>query len=193
VAGRPKQFDRDEVLGNALDVFWSRGYDATSLDDLTDAMGIGRASLYNEFGDKHTLFIEALDCYRVERLARITEVLTAAPSARAGIAAVFRGTVESLWADEGRRGCLVVNSTAELAASDAAVAARAAESFERTAGVFRSALMRGKRTGELDADLNVRATARHLASALNGLRLLAKVADRRVADDVVEVALKALD
>jgi len=193
VVGRPKEFERDEVLARARDVFWAKGYDGASLDDLTEAMEIGRASLYNEFGDKHSLFIEALDCYRRERLAQISEVLNTASSARAGIAAAFRGTVKELWADEGRRGCLLVNSTAELAASDPAVASRAAEGFERMAGVFRSALERGKRSGELDASLNVRATARHLANTLNGLRLLAKVADKRVADDVVEAALKALD
>jgi len=193
MVGRPKEFERDEVLARALDIFWARGYDGTSLDDLTEAMGIGRASLYNEFGDKHSLFIEALDCYRRERLAQISDVLEAASSARAGVAAVFRRTVKALWADEGRRGCLLVNSTAELAASDPAVASRAAEAFERTAAVFRAALERGKRSGELDASVDVRATSRYLANTLNGLRLLAKVADRKVADDVVKVALKALD
>jgi hypothetical protein len=67
------------------------------------------------------LFIDALDCYRSERLARICEVLEGASSARAGIAAVFRETVKALWADESRRGCLLVNSTAELGASDPSV------------------------------------------------------------------------
>jgi TetR/AcrR family transcriptional repressor of nem operon len=192
MVGRPKEFERDEVLTRARDVFWAKGYDGASLDDLTEAMGIGRASLYNEFGDKHSLFIEALDCYRRERFAQISKVLEDAPLARAGIAAVFRGTVKAFWADESRRGCMLVNATAELAASDPAVASRATESFERTAGVFRSALERGKRSGELDASLDVRATARYLANTLNGLRLLAKIADHQVADDVVEVTLRAL-
>jgi len=191
--GRPKEFVRDDVLEAALDVFWAKGYDATSLDDLTSAMGIGRASLYNEFGDKHALFIEALDRYRSARLTQLSEVLEEAPSARAGIAAVMRGTVDALWADRNRRGCLLVNSAAELAASDPAVAARAGEGFERTTRAFRRALERGQRTGELDASINVRATARYLANALTGLRLLVKTSDRKVADDVVEVTLKVLD
>jgi len=193
VVGRPKEFVRDDVLEAALDVFWAKGYDATSLDDLTSAMGIGRASLYNEFGDKHALFIEALDRYRSARLTQLSEVLEEAPSARAGIAAVMRGTVDALWADRNRRGCLLVNSAAELAASDPAVAARAGEGFERTTRAFRRALERGQRTGELDASINVRATARYLANALTGLRLLVKTSDRKVADDVVEVTLKVLD
>ncbi len=193
MVGRPKEFVRDDVLEAALDVFWAKGYDATSLDDLTSAMGIGRASLYNEFGDKHALFIEALDRYRSARLTQLSEVLEEAPSARAGIAAVMRGTVDALWADRNRRGCLLVNSAAELAASDPAVAARAGEGFERTTRAFRRALERGQRTGELDASINVRATARYLANALTGLRLLVKTSDRKVADDVVEVTLKVLD
>ncbi len=192
MAGRPKEFEREAVLSRARDVFWAKGYDGASLDDLTQAMGIGRASLYNEFGGKHALFIEALDCYRRERFARICEALDGASSARAGIAAVLLGTVNALWADETRRGCLLVNSIAELGASDPSVASRAAEAFERTTAVFSAALERGTRSGELDASLDVRATARYLANTLNGLRLLAKVADRKVADDIVEVTLKAL-
>jgi TetR/AcrR family transcriptional repressor of nem operon len=193
MVGRPKEFERNEVLVRARDVFWAKGYDGTSLDDLTEAMGLGRASLYAEFGDKHSLFIAALDCYRIERLGEISRVLEASSSARAGIAAVFRKTVKGLWSDEDRRGCLLLNSTAALAASDPEVASRAAEAFERTAAVFRSALERGQRSGELDGDLNVRATARSLANTLNGLRLLAKVSDRKVADDIVRIALTALD
>jgi TetR/AcrR family transcriptional regulator, transcriptional repressor for nem operon len=191
--GRPREFDRDDVLARALDVFWAKGYEATSLDDLTGAMGVGRGSLYNEFNDKHSLFIAALDRYRADRLAQLTAILQGASTARAGIAAALRGTAMALWADEQRRGCLMVNSTTELAASDPAVAARARESFENTARAFRSALKQGQQSGELAGDLDVRATSRFLASTLNSLRLLAKMTDRAVANDVVEVSLMALD
>src|SRR5437868_5208762 len=109
---RPIEFERDEVVRRALDVFWTSGYQATSLDDLTTAMGIGRGSLYNAFGDKHALFLEALDRYRADRLRDLTRVLEAAPSARAGVAAVLRGTVNALWSEAIRRGCLLVNSAA---------------------------------------------------------------------------------
>jgi TetR/AcrR family transcriptional regulator, transcriptional repressor for nem operon len=191
--GRPKEFDRNEVLGRALDVFWANGYEATSLNDLTRAMKLGRGSLYNEFGDKHSLFIEALDRYRRERLSELEAALAKAPSVRAGIAAVLRGTVKRLWADETRRGCLMVNSAAELASTDPAVASRAEDAFARHERVFRSALERGKRSGEFDGDLDVLATSRYLANAALSLRLLSKMTDRRVADDVLEVTLKALD
>ncbi len=190
---RPKEFDRDRVVDEALEVFWSRGYGAASLDDLTGAMGLGRGSFYNEFGDKHSLFLVVLDRYRAARVATVTEVLGKAPSARAGIAAVLRGTVNAMFADESRRGCLMVNSIAELASRDPAVAARARDSFGRTAAALRDALDRGKRSGEFSRDLDARRTARYLANAIYSIRLLAKVSERAVADDVVEVTLKALD
>jgi TetR/AcrR family transcriptional repressor of nem operon len=192
VAGRPKEFDRADVLEHAIDVFWAHGYDATSLDDLTGAMGIGRASLYNEFGDKHSLFIEALERYRGERIAQLEHVLETTPSARESITRALRGAVGLLWADPTRRGCLMVNATAERANSDPEVAARAAEAFERTVRAFGAALERGKREGEFGESLDALATARYLANTLNGLRLLAKVSDRQVADDVVTVTLGAL-
>jgi TetR/AcrR family transcriptional repressor of nem operon len=192
VVGRPKEFVREEVLATAMDVFWANGYEATSLDDLTRAMRIGRGSLYNEFGDKHTLFIEALDRYRFERFAQLEAVLEASPSARAGIAAVFRRTMDRLWGDGSKRGCLMVNSAAELAGSDPAVAERARQSFDRFAQAFRSSLERGQRDGELDPSLDVRTTASYLAGAFIGLRLLAKITDRGTADEFVEVTLKAL-
>ena len=138
-------------------------------------------------------FLVALDRYRADRLASVAEVLDSAASARTGIAAVLRGTVNAMFADETRRGCLMVNSIAELAARDPAVAARARDTFERTAAAFQAALERGQRSREFSADLDARRTARYLASAINSIRLLAKFSDRAVADDVVEVTLKTLD
>jgi TetR/AcrR family transcriptional repressor of nem operon len=191
--GRPRSFDPDQALDQALNTFWLRGYEGTSLDDLTGAMGLGRASLYHAFGDKHALFLQALDRYCASALSQLQQALESPPSVRAGIAAVLYGTVEMLWSDPSRRGCLLVNSTTERAALDPTVAMRAAEGFERVASEFRSALERGQHNGEIQPELDVRATARYLASALNGLRLLAKMTDREVADDIVKVTLAVLN
>jgi TetR/AcrR family transcriptional repressor of nem operon len=190
---RPRAFDPDTVLDKALELFWLRGYEATSLDDLTEVMGLGRGSLYNEFGDKHSLFLRALDRYGALRLSEMERALESASSVRAGIAGLLRDTVVGLWSDPRRRGCLLVNSTTELAASDPAVAMRATQAFERTVAVLASTLERGTRSGELRPDLEIRATARYLASALNSLRLLVKTTDREVANDVVDLTLKSLD
>lgn len=191
--GRPKEFDRDRVVERALEVFWSRGYQATSVDDLTTAMRLGRGSLYNEFRDKHSLFLAALDRYRADRLAGLTEILESAPSARAGIAGALRGTIQAMFADTSRRGCLMVNSVAELASSDAAVRRRARDSFGGTARVIRAALERGQRTGEFGPNIDTEATSHFLATALYSIRWLSKMSERAVADDVLEVTLKALE
>src|SRR5437763_2454824 len=124
MAGRPREFDRDDVLGRAVDVFWRQGFEATSMEDLTAAMGIGRGSLYNEFGGKHALFVAALDRYRADRRAQLEDALASAESVRAGVAEVYRRSIDTLWGDATRRGCMLVNSAAELAASDPAVAER---------------------------------------------------------------------
>ena len=191
--GRPRAFDTDAAVAAARDVFWARGYAATSVDDLTAAMGLGRASLYHAFGDKHALFLRALDRYGSERMSDLRRGLTSTPTARAAIANVLRGTVDGLWSDRARRGCLLVNATTELAAVDPAVAMRAGEAFERIAAEFRSALESGQHTGEIKADLDVRAAGRYLAHTLNGLRLLAKTTDRSAADEVVELTLTLVD
>jgi TetR/AcrR family transcriptional repressor of nem operon len=191
--GRTREFDRDAVLDTAIDVFWSNGYEATSLDDLTAAMGIGRGSLYNEFGSKHALFLESLDLYRERRRAELERALWSAPSARAGIEAVFRRITLRLRRDSGRRGCLLVNAAAERAGSDVAVAERVREALGAFASAFRGALERGQRQGEFDPAMDSSVMADHLASTLICLRLLARVGDARVADNLVRMSLIALD
>src|SRR4051794_10245650 len=163
---RPRAFDTDAAVGAARDVFWAHGYEATSIDDLTRAMGLGRASLYHAFGDKHALFLRALDRYGSDRMGDLRRGLASASCARAAIANVLHGTVDALWSDDERRGCLLVNATTELAATDPAVAMRAGEGFERVAAEFRSVLERGQHTGEIRPDLDARAAGRYLAHTL---------------------------
>lgn len=190
---RAKTFDPAVALSAALDAFWRRGYTQTSLDDLTEAMGLGRASLYNAFGDKHALFLRALDRYSDERMAELDQALNSTAGARSAIERVLRRTADVLWSDPLRRGCLLVNSTTELAAADPAVAARAAQAFERTVSAFRSALERGIHRGEFPKTMDVRSISRLLASTLTSLRVLSKMTDRSVAEDILTQILDALD
>jgi TetR/AcrR family transcriptional regulator, transcriptional repressor for nem operon len=182
----------DDVLSSAVDMFWRNGYEATSVDELTSAMGIGRGSLYNAFGDKRELFIASLDRYRCERQEQLEQALASAVPARVAIEALFRQSVDRLWRDRSHRGCLLVNSAAELAAKDPAVAARARRTLEQFADAFRGALERGQADGSISHELDVQATGRYLAGALVSLRLLAKFASRQLARDVVELTLTTL-
>jgi TetR/AcrR family transcriptional repressor of nem operon len=193
MAGRPRKVAADDALSSAIDVFWSNGYEAASIDALTSAMGIGRGSLYNAFDDKHDLFLVALDRYRRERHEQLEHALNSEGPARSAIEAVLRQSIDRLWGDPSRKGCLLVNSAAELAANDPAVATRARETLERFVGAFRRALERGNLDGNIAAEIDLKATSEFLAATFLALRLLATFASREVARDVVEVTLKQLD
>src|SRR5258705_760088 len=107
---RHKEFDRDETLHRAMEVFWSRGYEAASIEDLVKHMGINRQSLYDTFGDKHALFLLALDRYSEAEVRRIFELLERPGSVKKSLRQLFEGTVEKALSDEHRRGCFMGNS-----------------------------------------------------------------------------------
>src|SRR5256714_15658440 len=102
---RPKEFDRDEALQKAMEVFWSRGYEAASINDLVKHMGINRQSLYDTFGDKHALYLQALDRYREVEGRKMFELLEQPGSVKKSLRQLFEGTVEKALCDEQRRGC----------------------------------------------------------------------------------------
>ncbi len=122
MVGRPKQFERSEALTSALEVFWTKGYEATSVQDLVDAMGVNRGSLYDTFGDKHALFVEAVEHYLNDSTSKLIEILSAGRSPLAGIQDFFNRVVNNLTSDNGCRGCLITNAAVELAPHDEEVA-----------------------------------------------------------------------
>ena len=188
---RTKEFEPGEVLDAAMQLFWCKGYAATSLRDLLDGMGIGYGSFYNTFGDKHALFLASLDRFRELRTSWIDEVLE--DSGLSGIEVVFRRTVDGLVGFEPRRGCLLANTAVELGPHDAEVAAKISRYVRHTEAVFERAVIRAQEAGEIPVDRDPRALARFLVNALHGLRVLARVGtDRAVLEDAVRVALDVL-
>jgi TetR/AcrR family transcriptional repressor of nem operon len=190
--GRPRQFDRDEALEKAMQLFWSRGYQATGLRDLLDHMGIGRQSLYDTFGDKHCLFIEAVEHYnrRIEQglVAQLND--TGSPLER------IRKTIRSIACsvtDSNCRGCLLTNTLVESAPHDPEIAAAAKSMLTRMEGAFRRVLKQAVDIGELPNDANVRGLARFLTSTIQGLVVMGKASvSRAVVADIVNVALSVL-
>jgi len=191
---RHKEFDRDEALHKAMEVFWSRGYGAASIQDLVKHMGINRQSLYDTFGDKHALFLMALDRYREVEGRRMFELLERPGSVKKSLRQLFEGTVKKALCDEHRRGCFMGNSTSELAGRCKDTAARTRSNMESMQEALYRALLRGKKEGELKGVRDPRAVARFLYSSIQGLLLIAKAAhDRKTLDDVVKVTLSVLD
>jgi TetR/AcrR family transcriptional repressor of nem operon len=191
---RHKEFDRDEALQKAMEVFWSRGYKATSVSDLVGHTGVNRQSLYDTFGDKHALFLQALDRYHEIESRKLFDLLEGPGSIKKALRQLFTAVVEGSLCEVGRRGCLMGNAMSELAGRCEATAARTCLNMEAVEGAFYRALLRGKKDGELKGVREPRAVARFLYSSLQGLVLLAKsTRDRKTLEDVVKVTLSVLD
>ena len=190
---RHKEFDRDEVLHKAMEVFWSRGYEAASIQDLVKHMGINRQSLYDTFGDKHSLYLQTLDCYREVEGRRMFELLGQPGSVKKTLRLLFEGVIERALCDRQRRGCFMGNAASELAGRCKETAARTGSNMTTTEEAFYRALLRGKKEGELKHVRDLRAVARFLCSSLQGLALMAKATrDRKTLEDIVKVTLSVL-
>src|SRR5215207_4081207 len=191
---RHKEFDRDEALRRAMEVFWSRGYEAASVGELVKRMGINRQSLYDTFGDKHTLYLRALDRYREVEGRKMFELLEQPGPVKSALRQLFQGVVECSLGGGERRGCFVGNATSELAGRCKETAEKACGNMAAAEEALYRALLRGKREGELKGVRDPRAVARFLYSSLQGLQLMSKArSDRKTLEDVVRVTLSVLD
>lgn len=170
---RPKEFDVDEALQSALEVFWRKGYEATSMQDLVAAMGIQKASLYGTFGDKHSLYLSALRRYQEQTLAELTEHLAEAASPLAAITGFVDEVVAHI-ARDGRRGCLCVNANIEMAPHDAAVAGQLRGHHDRMESLLTATLVRARTLGEIPRKADPRALATFLLGIVVAMNVLGK-------------------
>jgi TetR/AcrR family transcriptional repressor of nem operon len=171
---RPRSFDEDAVLDQAVELFWERGYEGTSLADLETHLGLGRQSLYNTFGDKQTLFLKSLEHYEQ---TVVEGALAHLNPPRAGLDAIrgfFRATVESLTTRGPRRGCLMANTILERGSQNAEALLRCNHARAELERAVRRALVQAKRRGELSDSLDVEATTTLLVTQTYGLAVLAK-------------------
>ncbi|MFJ3903562.1 TetR/AcrR family transcriptional regulator [Streptomyces sp. NPDC090025] len=192
---RTKEFDPDAALDAALELFWARGYEATSMADLVAHLGIARASVYATFGSKHELYMRAVERYLESRDPALMEELSAPGPALPGVRALVRRYAGQAAAEETRRsGCLITNSAAELAARDPAVARRVELSWEYVETLLHSSLVRARAQGELPEDRDPRALARLLLVVLQGVRVVGKASSNpALVQDAAEQALTLLD
>ena len=193
MVGRPKQFERIEALTSALEVFWTKGYEATSVQDLVDTMGVNRGSLYNTFGDKHALFVEAVEHYLNDRTSKLIEILSAGRSPLAGIQGFFNMVVDDLTSGNGCRGCLITNAAVELAPHDVEVADVVRRSFKMMERAFRDQLNRAINEGEIPVESDTRMLARFLLTSLHGVVVMSKAsAGKALLKDAVRATLSVL-
>lgn len=170
---RPKEFDREEALRRAVSVFWEKGFAGTSTEDLVRGMGIGRQSLYDTFGDKRQLFLEALRAYNTESLAAMLKKLRAGPTAIAAIERILVDLAETRGSARSQ-GCMGVNAVCELAREDADVRSLTETSAALFETTLRDAIDEGKANGDIDHGIDSRTAARFLTATLSGMKVQAK-------------------
>ncbi|MER5945183.1 TetR family transcriptional regulator [Streptomyces sp. NPDC001904] len=192
---RTKEFDPDVALQAAVELFHARGYEATSMADLVDRLGIGRASLYATFGSKHELYLKAMDRYAESTgAATVAELSGDGPPLAAVRGLVRRFAAEAATGGQRLLGCLVTNTAAELGPHDSQAARRVERSWEEIETLLHSALLRARARGELPEDRDPRALARMLLVLLQGIRVTGKVSqDPARVRDAAEQALTLLD
>jgi len=191
---RPREFDIDAALERAMEVFWSKGYEATSLDDLCVATGLSRSSLYATFGDKRNLLLQSLSLYVDHGSKRVAEALLRKVPFRAALADFLDAFIDAIVAGPGRRGCFIGNCAAEMERQDRSAMAKIRDALARNEGYFRAALEAAKARGELSPEADVAALARFLCASTQGLRLVGKAnPDRAALEDIAAVMLRCLD
>ncbi|WP_432926692.1 TetR/AcrR family transcriptional regulator [Microbispora sp. CA-135349] len=171
---RTKEFDPDVALERALNLFWRRGYEATSMADLVEHLGIGRASLYATFGGKHDLYVKALERYAQMCDPNLVELLSQPGPALPAVRALVERYTEDSIRDPERRGCMVVNAATELLPHDEPVARLVETSWTSLETALTSALIRARAQGEISAEADPRALARFVLVFLQGLRVMGK-------------------
>lgn len=191
---RSKEFDPDAALQKALELFWERGYEATSMSDLVEHLGIARASIYATFGGKHDLYVKALDRYVRTRDPDVVEALSQPGPVLPAVRSLIEGYAEHALCDERRRGCMIVNAATEVMARDPQVARRVEASWDALETALASALTRARAQGELPPDKDPRALARFLLVMMQGIRVLGRGApDPGRLRDATAQALSLLD
>ncbi|CAM5519332.1 TetR/AcrR family transcriptional regulator [Streptomyces afghaniensis] len=195
---RPRMFDEERALDAAVHVFWERGYEATSTQDLCDATGLGRSSIYNTFQSKHALFERALARYLDAMTVTQTAVLDdverpAADRVRALLALVVEGEAECRKGSGRALGCLGVNTVVELAGRDPAAAALLERDTVRRLAVYRAVMEAGRRDGSITSSRDAEALARFLNATVAGLRVSSQGgAGRAELEAIAETAMDAL-
>ena len=171
---RTKEFEPAEVLEKALKAFWKYGYEKTSISDLLKVMGINRGSMYDTFGDKHSLFLACLSRYSEVYMSQVLRMLSQNTPVYPTLMHLFHKVIDTVHEDQNTWGCMMVNSACELGLHDVAVMDVVTKNFLALEQAFTQFLEQGKNAGEVAPELDSRATAQFLTNAFVGVATLAK-------------------
>ena len=190
---RPREFDEDAVLDAAMQCFWARGYESTSIKDLIENTGLTAASLYNAYGDKRAMFRTALDHYVGKSVGARLRRCRALPP-REAVRSFFDDILRRSLGDRERKGCMVVNSALEMAPHDREFRETIVETLKRLELFFLDCVERGQADGTITSSRPAGGLAQHLLGVLMGVRVLARVRpERPLLEGVINTALALLD
>lgn len=191
--GRHKQFDEDEVLDAAGELFWAKGYGATSTRDLARGTGLTSTSMYHTFGDKRAMYLRVLNRYLDKTLrARLRRLSRHAP--RKAIATFLKEMAQASLSDELHRGCMLVNTAIEATADDLELQQIVAEETRLIEAFFLKHVHEGQAQGEIDRSKDPLDLSRALLSVLMGMRVLARIRpEKPLLEGLVRPALSMLD
>ena len=191
---RPKEFNPDDAIEKAMQVFWHKGYEATSMEDLLTAMDLNRGSLYDTFGDKRQLFLKVMDRYCTTFVGPKFSLLDQPGPALPTLRRFIIGMIEGGLADPQRRGCFISNTVMELSPHEEEIAGKLRQALKMAEDTFFKVLARAKQQGELTHDKDPRALARFLTTMMQGTIVMIKAgAPADVVKQTAETALSMLD
>ncbi|MCC9066564.1 TetR/AcrR family transcriptional regulator [Flavobacterium piscisymbiosum] len=185
---RTKEFNEDQALDKAIEIFWHKGYNGTSAQDLVTHLGLSRSSLYDTFGDKQKLFAKALTKYHEDNYLKIKEILETATNIKDTFEVIFKLAVVESLEDRITKGCFMVNSSVELAMHDEEIAKIVKNNSKVMEEVFTKAVQKGQDLGQISKTNSARVLARFIFNTYSGIRVLARTGerDKQVYDDIVK-------
>nr|WP_294781535.1 TetR/AcrR family transcriptional regulator [uncultured Flavobacterium sp.] len=185
---RTKEFNEDQALDKAIEIFWHKGYNGTSAQDLVTHLGLSRSSLYDTFGDKQQLFVKSLKRYQQQSENSLKELLENSENIKTAFTEIFKQAVLESLQDRITQGCFVVNSTVELAMHDPEIAKIVHDNQKIVGDIFYNAIKKGQESGQISDKQEARSLARFIFNNYAGIRVLARAGekDKQVYDDILK-------
>jgi TetR/AcrR family transcriptional repressor of nem operon len=171
---RTKQFDERQALVSAMLVFWEKGYEGTSIQDLEHATGLNRTSIYNAFGNKRAIFDRVMDCYKESVMSALFAELDSAPNIKEAIRRMLNGALDIHFDKDNPGGCLVVLSILESGQHDEASQVSMQKTLQDMKGALQARLNKARKSGELSRDLDAGGTATTITATMAGMMVLGK-------------------
>ena len=191
---RTKNFNQEEVLDKAVELFWKKGYNATSANDLVNELGLSRSSLYDTYGDKRTLFLKSLRRYREQVVGKMLEMVDDSSNIKETIKEIFAFVIEQDINSKIPKGCLMVNSAIELSNSDFEIAKIVKQNQKDIEDSFEKAILKGQEKGAIATTQSAKSIAKFFYNSITGLRVLLKYNKFKTSiDDVVNVTISVLN